>query len=365
MADEILKRDQNFITVLGGITDDSDQEIKMLRVDPITKRLLISADFSGVAVTSINGLTGAVILAAGTNITLTPVGNTITISAAGGSGSPGGSDTQLQYNNAGSFGGITGATTDGTVVTLTSPIVATSLTGSYLTASEMLITDGSKNIVSAAVATYPSLVELTYVKGVTSALQTQLNAKASTALSNLASVAINTTLVSDTDNTDDIGTSSVFWKTGYFKTSIELGATDTTLTRSAAGVLAVEGVVIPSISSTNTLTNKRITKRVVTAADATSITPDTDSADWTYQSNTQATGTLTINNDAGTQTNCQAWGLKIKSTNVQTFSWGTDYVGGTNPLPTSTTGSSQIDYFTFIFDTVDNVWHFTGSAVNL
>jgi len=37
--------------------------------------------------------------------------------SAGGSGSPGGSDTQLQYNNAGSFGGISGATTNGTAVT--------------------------------------------------------------------------------------------------------------------------------------------------------------------------------------------------------------------------------------------------------
>ena len=41
---------------------------------------------------------------------------------------------------------------------------------------------------------------------------------------------------------------------------IELGdASDTTLSRSAAGVLAVEGVVIPSISSTSTLTNKTLT----------------------------------------------------------------------------------------------------------
>jgi len=48
--------------------------------------------------------------------------------------------------------------------------------GSYLTASELLITDGSKNIVSAPVATYPSLTELSYVKGVTSAIQTQINA---------------------------------------------------------------------------------------------------------------------------------------------------------------------------------------------
>jgi hypothetical protein len=57
----------------------------------------------------------------------------------------------------------------------TAPTFATSITGSYLTPSEILITDGSKNIVSAAVATYPSLTELTYLKGVTSAIQTQLN----------------------------------------------------------------------------------------------------------------------------------------------------------------------------------------------
>jgi hypothetical protein len=41
--------------------------------------------------------------------------------------------------------------------------------------------------------------------------------------------------------------------------SVELGhATDTTLSRSSAGVLAVEGVVVPTVSSTNTLTNKTI-----------------------------------------------------------------------------------------------------------
>jgi hypothetical protein len=39
---------------------------------------------------------------------------------------------------------------------------------------------------------------------------------------------------------------------------LNLGATDTTITRSSAGVIAVEGVVIPSISSANILTNKTI-----------------------------------------------------------------------------------------------------------
>lgn len=44
-------------------------------------------------------------------------------SGGGGGGNPGGSTTQLQYNNAGAFGGITGATTNGTFVTLVTPVL--------------------------------------------------------------------------------------------------------------------------------------------------------------------------------------------------------------------------------------------------
>jgi len=56
--------------------------------------------------------------------------------------------------------------------------VSKSFIGTYLTPSEILITNGSKSIVSAPVATYPSLTELTYLKGVTSDIQTQINLKA-------------------------------------------------------------------------------------------------------------------------------------------------------------------------------------------
>jgi hypothetical protein len=50
-----------------------------------------------------------------------------------------------------------------------------------LTASEIVITDANKGLTSAAVATYPSLAELAHVKGVTSAVQTQLDATANVA----------------------------------------------------------------------------------------------------------------------------------------------------------------------------------------
>ncbi len=106
-----------------------------------------------------------------------------------------------------------------------------------------------------------------------------------------------------------------------------------------------------------------ITKRVVTASDATSITPNSDNADITYQANTQAAGTLTINADGGTPTNGQPWVLKVKCTNAQTFSWNGIFVGGTVALPTTTTGSSKIDYYSFLYDTVGPKWHFVGNAL--
>jgi hypothetical protein len=60
--------------------------------------------------------------------------------------------------------------------TFTGTVTAPTINVSGLTASEIVATDGSKNLQSLAVATYPSLAELAFVKGVTSAIQTQLNA---------------------------------------------------------------------------------------------------------------------------------------------------------------------------------------------
>lgn len=66
--EEELKRDQNHITVLGGVTDDSTQAVTMLRVDPTTKRLLVSAvggppgsgTVTSVSVATANGISGTV-----------------------------------------------------------------------------------------------------------------------------------------------------------------------------------------------------------------------------------------------------------------------------------------------------------------
>jgi len=125
---------------------------------------------------------------------------------------------------------------------------------------------------------------------------------------------------------------------------------------------------IGTITNQNTLqghprwAGDRTTKRIVTVATATSITPNADTSDVTNQINTQTAGTLTINAPTGSPTDGQEWTLRIDSLNVQTFSWNAIFLGGTLALPTATTGANDIDYYRFMYYTADAKWHFMGSS---
>lgn len=44
MANEVIKRDENFRTVAAGVGSDSSQDITMFRVDPVTNYLLIAVN---------------------------------------------------------------------------------------------------------------------------------------------------------------------------------------------------------------------------------------------------------------------------------------------------------------------------------
>lgn len=73
---------------------------------------------------------------------------------------------------------------------------------------------------------------------------------ANTALSNLASVAINTSLISDADNADDIGSDAIGWKDVYTRTVKLDGATSGTITLQAAAVAGTNTITLPAATGT-------------------------------------------------------------------------------------------------------------------
>jgi hypothetical protein len=102
--------------------------------------------------------------------------------------------------------------------------------------------------------------------------------------------------------------------------------------------------------------------RVVVIADGTSITMDADTTDMATQANTQVAGTLTVNVPSGTPTNGQKLMLRLRSTNIQTFSWNAIFQGGLSPLPTTSSGSSKYDYYGFIYNGTATKWQIVGTA---
>jgi hypothetical protein len=152
MADEWAKTDSNDKPTLIAVTDDSNQEIRRLLVDPTTGRLLVSGVAGSGTVTSLNTLTGAITLAAGTNITLTPVGNTITIASAGAGT---GTVTSVSVVTANGISGSVATDTTTPAITLTlGAITPTTVNGNTLTTGTGTITiTGTKTLTVSDTAT--------------------------------------------------------------------------------------------------------------------------------------------------------------------------------------------------------------------
>lgn len=96
--------------------------------------------------------------------------------------------------------------------------------------------------------------------------------------------------------------------------------------------------------------------RVSVVSDSNYINLST-SADLHIHTNTQDTGTLTINGVLGTPVNGQKLVLRMQCLNLQSLSWGSIFAGSNDlPLPTSSSSSNKYDYLGFIYNSSAVKW---------
>jgi len=363
------KRDDNYITTLLGVSNADGITPVTLWADPITHRLLVSSGFSnpmttggdiiyggasGVATRLGNGTAGQVLQSNGT--TLAPSWET-----QSGGGNAQTADPLSQFAATTSLqllGVISDETGSGALVFGTSPTLITPALGTPSALVGTNITGTASGLTAGNVTTNANLTGHITSTGNATVLGSFTSLQLLTALTDETGSGANVFATSPTLVTPILGTPTSATLTNATglpisglvnSTSLALGvgsidlghATDTTVSRSGAGVIAVEGVVIPSISSTNTLTNKRITKRSSTAASTATLTPA--KADFDVYTLTAQAAALTIANPTGTPVIGDTIAIYVTdNTTARGITFGTYFKGFGAALPTTTTISKTL-----------------------
>ncbi len=243
-----------------------------------------------------------------------------------------------------------------------------SLSGLGVTASAAEL-----NILDGATLT---TAELNYVDGVTSAIQTQINLKAPlasptftgtvtlpVALSGIAKLTSGVVSVVTAPSGAIVGTTDTQALSNKTLTtpiivSIYQDAGKTklmTLPNTASDTLA-------AIAATQTLTNKRITKRVTTIASNATPTVNTDNCDVVTITALATAITSMTTNLSGTPTNFQTLIYRILDNGTgRAITWGATFQAMGVALPTTTT-SSKVLTVGFLYDTVDSKWGCVASV---
>ena len=139
--------------------------------------------------------------------------------------------------------------------------------------------------------------------------------------------------------------------------------TDTTIARVSAWVISVAWIVIPSISSTNTFTNKRITTRVNTIASSATPTPAWNTTD-------EFTVTALAENavfaaPTWTPTDWQVLVIRILDDwSAYTLGWNAIYRASTDLALPTTTIIDQTLYLEFLYNDANSTWDMVGLLNN-
>jgi hypothetical protein len=258
--------------------------------------------------------------------------------------------------------GGTGQTTYTNGQLLIGNTTGNTLTKATLTAGAgITITNGAGSITIAATALVVSVAALTIGTSGTNITSTVANGTTTPVI----------TLNVPTASASNRGAlSSADWSTFNAKqAAISFGANVLTFIGTptfANLVAAVTGDTLVGRASVDTLTNKRVTSRVSTAASpASPLAPNSDTFD--QYSITGLTGALTINADAGAPTSGQKIIYRIKDSGApRALTWTTGASKSFRPvgvtLPT-TTVAGKIMYVGCIFNSTDDRWDVVAVSV--
>jgi hypothetical protein len=144
--------------------------------------------------------------------------------------------------------------------------------------------------------------------------------------------------------------------------NIELGhASDTTLSRSAAGVVAVEGVPLANTTGAQTLTDKRIKPRIVSVVSAATPTIDVVLYD---QCNITALAVATTVGVSGTAFDGQKLLVRIKDNGTaRAVTWSASFVSSGSASLLATTVANKTHLIGFIYDEVAAKWVCVASDI--
>lgn len=169
------------------------------------------------------------------------------VSSGGGAGTPGGSTTQVQYNNAGAFGGISGATTDGTTLTLVAPVLGAA-TGTSLALSGAIGQLGGSAGVSLSAAA--GILTITDLGNTNESLTLNLSGSNSAAISTGTGVNVLTILNATQIRSSSSGSTGISYSQTISGGGFGLGGTITNSSSTTSGVTI--GVVGTATKSSTT-----------------------------------------------------------------------------------------------------------------